>query len=171
MQQRNTLWTSVFFPYVSYVSLFLGMGLISGSLVHMPVDPVRYTLIMLVGVVLFGFASFISDISKQPDLTLGGIIRVLGFSLLLSVGIGMISGGVQHFSDNPEWATLLIPMGLTLSLVSFILKNNVNLSVKRVYAIALILLAVTVPLKVGLDYMAVTTIESGDSHGGGHGGH
>lgn len=165
-QQPNTLWRTVFFPYVSYVSLFLGMGLISGSLVHMPIDPFRYSWIMLVGVFMFGFASFISDISKQPDLSFGGIIRTLIFSLLLSVGIGMMSGGVQHFSDNPEWSALLIPMGLGLSLLSFILKNGIRLSVKRVYTVVLIFVLLAVPLRAGLSYMVDTTVPS--EHNDGH---
>lgn len=165
MQQSNTMWKSVFFPYISYVALFLGMGLISGSIVHMPVDPMRYTLIMSIGIVMFGFASFVSDISKQADLSMAGIIRALVFSLLLSVGIGMMSGGVQHFGDNPTWSAMLIPSGFGLSLLSFILKNNVRLSVKRVYAVAILFVMLAVPLRVTLSYMAANTVESGGGHG------
>lgn len=166
MQQPNTLWTTVFFPYVSYVSLFLGMGLISGALVHMPVDPLLYTWIMISGIILFGFASFMSDIRQQPNLTPAGVVRALFLSLLLSVGIGMMTGGIQHFSDNPEWSVLMIPLGLGISLFSFILKQGVRLSVKRFYAVLLIFVMLAVPLKMGLTYMAETIVEDG---GSGHG--
>lgn len=170
MEQNNTLWKSVFFPYVSYVSLFLGMGLISGAIVHMPLDPARYSLIMGAGVVLFGFASFVNDMSKQTELTTGAIVRSLVFSLLISVGIGMMSGGVQHFSDNPTYSAMLIPSGFGLSLFSFVLKNNTRLSVKRFYAVVLIFAFLALPLKLSLDYMVQNTEQSGDGHGG-HGGH
>lgn len=159
---------TVFFPYLTYVAQFLGMGLISGAIVHMPMDPVKYTFIMLIGASMFGFASFINDIKGQENLSLGGIVRALFFSLLLSVGIGMMGGGIQHFSDNPPYAVMLIPTGFGVSLFTFILKNNIRLSAKRTYAVVALFLVLLLPLKMGLNYIA------GDAPAeqtGGHGGH
>jgi len=165
------MWRSVLFPYVNYVLLFLGMGLISGSIVHMPVDPVKYTLIMLIGAAMFGFASFINDLKGQADMSAGAIVRSLLYSLALSVGIGMMSGGIQHFSDNPTYAAMLIPTGFGVSLFSFVLKHNPNLSVKRVYAVIAIFAVLALPLKLGLDYVVNDMpAASGEGHGG-HGGH
>ncbi|HYF93694.1 MAG TPA: hypothetical protein VD969_15880 [Symbiobacteriaceae bacterium] len=104
-------------------------------------------------------------------LTVGAVLRSLGFSLLLSNGIGMISGGIQHFSDNPPYSAALIPLGFGLSLFSFILKNSIRLSVKRVYGVIALFIVLVVPLTIGLDYIVgdapAATVES---HGG-HGGH
>ncbi|MFZ5826392.1 MAG: hypothetical protein ACOY94_19030 [Bacillota bacterium] len=168
MQQSTTMWRTLFLPYLTYLSLFLGMGLISGAIVHMPVDPVRYTIIMVVGAVMFGFASFVNDLAGKDRLTAAIVARSLFFALLLSMGIGMISGGVQHFSDNPGYSASLIPAGFGLSLFAFILKNEVKLSVKRIYGIVLIFLALAVPLKFTLDYVAHNIVGESDSHGHGH---
>jgi len=167
MPLSTSMWRTVYFPYLSYVALFLGMGLISGSIVHMPVSPVRYSLIMLIGVAMFGFASFVSDIAKQENLTSAGIVRALLFSLLVSVGIGMMSGGIQHWEENPTYSAMLIPSGLGLSLFSFIVKNNVRLSVKRFYGVVLLFIVLAIPLKFTLDYMAGSVAQT--EGGGGHG--
>ncbi|HWI60523.1 MAG TPA: hypothetical protein VNT75_01655 [Symbiobacteriaceae bacterium] len=165
------MWRSVFFPYVNYVLLFLGMGLISGAIVHMPVDPVKYTMISMVGAVMFGFASFINDIRGQENMGVGAIVKYLICSLVLSVGIGMMSGGIQHFSDNPTYAAMLIPLGFGLSLFSFIIKNNAKLSAKRAYAVIAVFIVLALPLKMGLDYLVGTapTEQTEGGHGGGHG--
>lgn len=161
------MWRTVFFPYISYVSLFLGMGLISGAIVHMPMDPVRYTLIMLIGAGMFGFASFVNDLRGKGDMSAAEIAQALLYSLLLSVGIGMVSGGIQHFSDNPPYSAMLIPMGFGISLFSFILKSGVVLSVKRVYAVIALFIILVLPLKVGLDYVVgAAPAAAAESHGG-----
>lgn len=163
------MWRSVLFPYVNYVLLFLGMGLISGAIVHMPVDPFKYTLIMLVGAAMFGFASFINDLKDRDDLSTSAMVRSLLYSLLLSVGIGMMSGGIQHFSDNPAYSAMLIPIGFGVSLFSFVLKHNQRLSVKRVYAVIAIFAVLALPLKLGLDYIVGDAPAAvSDSHGHGH---
>lgn len=163
------MWNTVFFPYINYVLLFLGMGLISGAIVHMPVDPAQYTLIMLIGAAMFGFASFISEIRGQENLSRAGVVRALIFSLLLSVGIGMMSGGIQHFSDNPAYSAMLIPLGFAVSLFSFVLKSGIRLSVKRLYGLLLVFVLVLVPLKMGLNYItADAPVQQGDGHGHGH---
>ncbi|MFZ5814349.1 MAG: hypothetical protein ACOY93_03495 [Bacillota bacterium] len=166
MQQPRTMWQTVFAPYLSYLALFLGMGLISGSIVHMPIDPIRYSLLMIIGAIMFGVASVINDMAAAANRTAGGMIRSVLGALLLSVGIGMVSGGIQHFTDIPEYAPTLIPLGLAVSLVAFIIKQQIRLSVKRIYAVGLLLLLITFPLKLSLEHAASnTTVE----HGGGHG--
>lgn len=168
MQNAPTIWRTLFLPYLSYVGLFLGMGLISGAIVHMPVDPALYTIILVIGALMFGLASFFTDLAKQEHLTLKAAIRSLAYALLLSIGIGMMSGGIQHFSDNPSYSATLIPAGIGVSLLAFILKNQINLSVKRTYAVVLIFLALAVPLKLTLDYVASEIVTHSDGQGHGH---
>jgi uncharacterized protein (DUF305 family) len=36
----------------------------------------------------------------------------------------MIGGGVQHFTDFPIYSSYLIPLGVIISLIAFLLKNN-----------------------------------------------
>lgn len=164
------MWRTIIFPYVNYVLLFLGMGLISGAIVHMPMDPFRYTLVLGIGAAMFGFATFINDFRGQDQMTAGAVAKSLACSLVLSVGIGMISGGIQHFSDNPAYSAMLIPLGFGLSLFSFVIKHNPKLSAKRTYAVIAIFIVLAMPLKMGLDYIVGDTpVEATDGHGGGHG--
>lgn len=51
--------------YISMYSLcfvFLGMGLVSGSIVHMTIDPVKYTIVMIIGMIIFVVASLFNEI-------------------------------------------------------------------------------------------------------------
>lgn len=165
MQRTNTMWRAVWFPYLSYVSLFLGMGLISGSIVHMPISPGRYSIIMVAGIVLFGFASFVNELKGQEEMSQLAVARSLVFSLFLSVGIGMMSGGVQHFTDNPTYAALLIPGGFGLSLFSFVLKHRIPLTVKKAYLLIALFLVMVLPMRATLNYVA-QNVAVGDGHGG-----
>ncbi|CCK25805.1 hypothetical protein BN159_1426 [Streptomyces davaonensis JCM 4913] len=109
--------------YLGYAATFVGAGLISGAIVHHPLDPARYTLIAVVGAAVFLFATVLNEfvLTRQRP----GATKVLGVvvaSLALSFGIGMLSGGLQHFEDFPERAAMLIPFGLTLSFVAYVLR-------------------------------------------------
>ncbi|RZB14307.1 hypothetical protein StrepF001_38735 [Streptomyces sp. F001] len=111
--------------YIGYAATFVGAGLISGAIVHHPLDPSRYTLIAVVGAAVFLFATVLNEFvltKRRP-----GVTRVLGIvtaSLALSFGIGMLSGGLQHFEDFPERAAMLIPFGLALSFVAYVLRHE-----------------------------------------------
>lgn len=131
-----------------YVALFVGAGLISGSVVHYPLDPGRYLLIGAVGAALFALASAFHEARAR----LSGPIELLRFvvaSLVLALGIGMISGGIQHFNDIPERAATLIPLGGALSLLAFASRDGHRMRgahVRRLggaVATGLLLLAVT----------------------------
>ncbi len=135
----------------------------------MPIDPARHSVIIVIGAVLFGLASVLDDMAKAGNRTVAGLIRSVLSALLLSVGIGMMSGGIQHFSDIPQYAPILIPTGFAVSLIASIIKNQIKLSVKRAYGVGLLILALAVPLKYSLDYLASTpTATQGDGHGHGH---
>lgn len=156
---------SLFIPYASYVSFFLGMGLISGSIVHMPYDPARYSVLMGVGVVVFIVASLLTEVYvEKRALSVGGVLRSLFFSLLLSVGIGMMSGGIQHFEDNMLYSATLIPLGFSVSLFAFWFKHSIKLTNRQAVMAILIFLAVLLPLWFGLDYVAHNMEVGGHGH-------
>ena len=124
-------WKAALFPYIVYVMFFLGMGLISGGIVHMPLDPHKNTLVLSIGICVFVIASLLNEtVIDKKDLSFLSTIRLVVFSLLLSVGIGMISGGIQHFEDVLDYAGYLIPGGIMLSLIGFLFKNNIKLHIK-----------------------------------------
>ena len=42
----------------------------------------------------------------------------------------MVTGGVQHFLDNPAYSAALIPAGLVLALLAFLAREGVPLSTR-----------------------------------------
>lgn len=118
-------------PYLSYVAMFVGMGLISGSIVHAAQEGVlnRSLILLGIGVVMFSIGSFINEvIFKTGNIEREGVFRYILFSLFLAMGIGMISGSTQHFMDTPIYASYLMPIGVFLSSLAFALRNNYELS-------------------------------------------
>ena len=114
--------------YAVYMGLFIGTGFLSGSIVHFPMDPLRYSIIGLVGITIFVVSSTINEIIMQGrQATSKELVKLISFSILLALGVGMISGGVQHFDEVPVYASQLIPLGVILSLAGYILKNGIDL--------------------------------------------
>lgn len=165
---KNT-WKEAIFPYIVYVMFFLGMGLTSGSIVHMPLDPHRYTIVLFVGMGIFVIASLLNEtVIDKKHLSLLSTIRLVIFSLLLSVGIGMISGGIQHFEDVLDYAGYLIPGGIMLSLVGFLFKNNLKLGIKAAAPLFTIVIVLLISLSFSLRNLASSMPKTeGHSHGSG----
>lgn len=114
--------------YAVYMGLFIGTGFLSGSIVHFPMDPLRYFIIGFIGAAIFVVSSTINEITMQGRrATAKEMLKLISFSILLALGVGMISGGVQHFDEVPVYASQLIPLGVVLSLAGYILKNGIDL--------------------------------------------
>jgi uncharacterized protein (DUF305 family) len=143
----------ILFSYFSYIILFIGSAFVSGAIVHSGnvAEIPKYTVIGILGVSLFIAGSFLQEYIVNKDTTKqGGVLKFFLFSLLLSIGIGMISGGTQHFTDFPIYSSYLIPLGLILSLVAFLLKNNFFISTKAWATIIGIFVLISIPLHFGL---------------------
>lgn len=158
--------------YIGYVLYFVGAGLISGAVVHHPLDPARYTKIAVIGVLVFLAATVVNEFLLATDRpALRRAILVIGASLLLSFGIGMLSGGLQHFEDFPDRGAVLVPLGITVSFVAFVLKDA-HSSWRRIFGPMglAVLLTATVSffgLRAVADGLGESSGESGHSHGEG----
>jgi MFS family permease len=152
--------------YLGYVGYYVGAGLISGAVVHHPMDPTRYSMIAGAGVLVFLVATVLNDIilaTEKPALS--RMVRVLGTSTMLSFGLGMLSGGMQHFADLPDRCAVLIPLGIVLSFVAYFLKEDKR-PWRRIFGLmGLAVLVVTVLTFAGLRHIAPTLAEGA---GGGH---
>lgn len=115
--------------FVSYLSRYVGIGLISGSIVHAGTlggGSLRYIILISIGALLFMFGTFLE--TKKEVLT----TRFIVTSVLLSMGVGMVSGGTQHFIDGPLYAAFLIPTGLFVGYIMFLFrKGSEHLSIKK----------------------------------------
>ncbi|MEU3550857.1 hypothetical protein [Streptomyces longwoodensis] len=111
--------------YLGYAATFVGAGLISGAIVHHPLDPARYTVIAVIGAAVFLCATVLTEfvLSKHRPRA-SRVARIVAASLVLSFGIGMLSGGLQHFEDFPARGAMLIPVGLTLSFIAYVLRHE-----------------------------------------------
>lgn len=144
-------------PYVLYVALYLGVALTGGSVVHLPLAPARYLLIGGVGVLVFITAS-VADARRRHAAGLegpgGGLGRYVGWSVLLSLGLGMLSGGIQHFLDFPHYAAALPPLGVLLSLAAYLARERTAPAGGGLWQLAGAAAAFAALLYLGLDHLA-----------------
>ncbi|MFD5325186.1 hypothetical protein [Streptomyces sp. NPDC127092] len=154
--------------YLGYVGYFVGAGLISGAVVHHPLDPDRYTRIAAYGALVFLAATILNEVlltRERPGL--GRTLVVVGSSLLLSFGIGMLSGGLQHFDDFPARGAVLVPVGLVVSFVTFVIKDA-DTPWQRIFSVFGLTVVVVAALAFfGLREVAASmeTSSSGHDHG------
>ncbi|MFZ3495873.1 hypothetical protein ACODT5_22080 [Streptomyces sp. 5.8] len=154
--------------YLGYIGYFVGAGLISGAVVHHPLDPARYTRIAGYGVVVFLAATVLNEFvltRSRPGLP--RVLTVIGASLMLSFGIGMLSGGLQHFQDFPARAAALIPLGLLVSFIAYVIKDA-DTSWRRIFSlVGLAVLVTAVGASLGLRQVAASMTTEGRGHGHG----
>jgi len=117
-------------PFIIFILLFFGVGFISGGAVHLGEGVNVWDIsLVVVGILLFVTGSYIQEvIFNKKNLIAEGIIPFLVYSLVLSIGVGMASGGIQHFVDTPQYSMFLIPIGLIIGLFAFIFKQNIQLA-------------------------------------------
>ena len=173
----------VFKPYFSYLTMFLGMGLISGSLVHAAQPDMRsYALaLMAVGAVLFAFGSFLNEVLFKTGILGDSVLKYVSVSLLLAIGIGMVSGAAQHFYDTPVFASYIAPIGVFVSSLAFAIRQGYVLHRRNwmlmivgglvfasVFHLGLRAYAESLPMSPG-HHGGASSAARVDDHAGGHG--
>ncbi|TLQ42357.1 hypothetical protein [Streptomyces marianii] len=171
MRRARARKTSLAARYVGYVGYFVGAGLISGAVVHHPLDPARYTRIAAYGVLVFLAATVLNEFFLARDKPgLPRMLLVIGASLLLSFGIGMLSGGLQHFEDFPARGAVLVPLGITVSFLAYVVKDA-ETSWRRIFSpVGLAVLLTALISFAGLRYVAAGMSEQAEGGGHSHGG-
>jgi len=98
------------YKYLVYIIYFLGIGMVSSGIVLMPFNYVRYSIILSIGLGLFITGSVFNEVViDKHHLTLWESVKLIVVSLTLAIGIGMISGGISHFKESPNYVSYLIP--------------------------------------------------------------
>jgi hypothetical protein len=171
-QHDKRIWETIIVPFLTYICLFVGMGLVSGSIVHLGAPEVsRYITIGCVGMVLFVVGSYVQEALLNSDnLRQEGAVKYILYSLLLAIGVGMMSGGTQHFLDFPLYAKYLLPVGFVLALAAYVLRNNLSLSFKGWSVLIAGALGIAIPTFLGLNAYA-QSLPAGSGHQHGDGGH
>jgi hypothetical protein len=127
-------------PFLQYLSLYLSIALVGESIVHLPINPVRFSIIGCIGLALFIVSSYFEALRKKESGELNmTTARYLGLSFILSLGLGMLSGSIQHYLDSPFYASALIPIGFLMAFISYSLREaSLNLKGSAPFLVALI---------------------------------
>ncbi len=117
--------------YLVYIAKYLGVALISGSVVHIGTlqnGIERYIILMVVGIILM----MLGNISEAKQL--GNKINTEFLLVItgLSLATGFLSGGVQHYIDNPAYAGYLLAIGVVVTYITFFMKEKFSLKIKNV---------------------------------------
>ncbi len=119
--------------FVTFISLFIGTGFIAGSLVHFGEGiTVWDSSVLILGIILFVGASFVNEYGKHHKRSTPYTFALfIVQSLLLAIGIGMASGGTQHFIDTPAYSSLLIPLGLSLGVLAYFWREEIQMPIHK----------------------------------------
>jgi hypothetical protein len=109
--------------FIIYLTSYLGVALIGGSIVHVgtfDAHNIRYAILGIVGLVLMIMGSVFEAKSNQEVLSL----KYFGIVTALAIATGFLSGGIQHYLDDPIYAGYLLAIGIVVSYVTFGSKYN-----------------------------------------------
>ncbi|MDX6763169.1 hypothetical protein SIN09_28115 [Streptomyces sp. F8] len=143
---------------------FMGAALIAGAVVHYPIDPSLYAIICGVGAVVFLLGTIVNEFvlaDERP--AVGQAFSLVAFSLLLSFGVGMVGGGIQHFEQFPERSAWMTPIGLLMSYVAFVAKDSKGRWRHLVSPFAAVVVVIS-----ALIWLGMITLAGAIGSGGGH---
>lgn len=97
--------------------------MIGGSIVHLGTlddNSTRYIVLGVIGIALMISGSvFEARINKE---IVG--LKYFAIATALAIATGFLSGGIQHFLDNPVYAGYLLSIGLVVAYVTFARKYH-----------------------------------------------
>ncbi|WP_225804020.1 hypothetical protein [Streptomyces sp. NK15101] len=154
--------------YIGQMLYFMGAALIAGAVVHYPIDPSLYTIICVIGALVFLLGTVVNEFvlaDERP--ALGQAVSLVAFSLLLSFGVGLVGGGIQHFEQFPERSAWMTPVGLLMSYVAFVAKDSKGRWRHLVSPFAAVVAVIAALAWLGMTALAGTI--GSDGHGHDHG--
>ncbi len=142
--------------FVIYVLKYLGIALIAGSVVHvgtLDIGTTRYIILAIIGLFLMTVGNILESKQKGERIN----IKYLGLVTSLSLTTGFLSGGIQHYLDNPSYAGYLLGIGLIGTYITFFLKEKTVLKTKDVIlilamSIAIVLISISFVPSSGNDH-------------------
>lgn len=118
-----------------YIGKYLGVALIAGSVVHIGTLQngfSRYVILMLIGLILMTVGNLLEAKQNGEKINLNYLLLITG----LSFATGFLSGGVQHYLDNPSYAGILLGVGLLVAYITYFIKEHFSLKAKNVIIVA-----------------------------------
>jgi hypothetical protein len=131
---------------------FVGVGLVAAAAMRESFDTAGI-LMGVVGVVLYAVNGLAIDRDKSVEgLSEKGLQALM--TILAVLGIGLLVGGIQHFSDDPHRAAYLLPIGAALFVVATAWKMRDRLANEHLVWMAGVGVWVCLFLGVGLNQVA-----------------
>lgn len=130
--------------YIIYILKYLGVALIAGSVVHVGTlnnGTERYIALGLIGLIIMIVGHMIEAKDTGEKIN----FRYFAMVTTLSLATGFFSGGIQHYLDNPAYASYLLAVGFLVSYVIFFIKDGI-----RIKGVDVLIVCVTVSLIVFL---------------------
>lgn len=120
------------YSYVSHILRYVGVGLVSGSIVHAGTlggGSLKYIVLIILGIAAFTIGTLMEHRQKFDK----HLLLFILISTVVSIGTGMVSGGTQHYLDDPLFASIILPLGLFLGYVAFLVRDfKETISFKRI---------------------------------------
>ncbi|ACO47525.1 hypothetical protein DEDE109153_16335 [Deinococcus deserti] len=164
---KHSVRSHLLLPFVAYFLMLASTSFIAGGIVHLGLgeNTTFYMALAAVGVVCFTAGNYLQEYVIRKNERGTALGKFLLVSFVLSVGIGMMTGGVQHFLDNPPYSTILIPSGLLLAVTAFAMREGLTLG-RKVTQLISGTLAVAALLFGGLSALS-TSVSAPAAHGHG----
>lgn len=160
---------SILLPFTGYLLYFIGIGQVAGGLVHYEIDPPLYTALAAVGIIVFLMGTVINEVVlRSPRPSARKVGRVIGTGIVVALGLGMVSGGVQHFTSFPDRSVWMIPVGLVLAYIGFV-THSPRGGLRRMLMVGALVAATAVAAFFMLAPLAESIAPVGGSGGGHHG--
>lgn len=152
--------------YVGAMLYFMGAALIAGGVVHYPVNPTQYTIICVVGAVVFALGTVFNEFVLAADRpTVRRAVWAVTISLFLSFGVGLAGGGIQHFDQFPERCAIMTPLGLAMSFLAYVAKDSEGNWRSIFGPFGAVVAGVVLAIWLGMSALAATIDTTGHDHG------
>ncbi len=131
--------------FLIYLTSYLGVALIGGSIVHvgtLDAHSTRYIVLGVIGLVLMVIGSILEAQIEREQLNM----KYFAIVSTLAIATGFLSGGIQHYLDNPVYAGYLLAIGLVVAYVAFAHKYHFGITAQgllTVIVLGLVLILVS----------------------------
>jgi len=129
--------------FLVYLTSYLGVALIGGSIVHvgtLDAHSTRYVALGIIGLVLMIIGSILeAQIQKEPL-----NIKYFGIVSALAIATGFLSGGIQHYLDDTIYTGYLLAIGLVVAYIAFAHKYHLGTNARGIMTVIAIGLAIII---------------------------
>lgn len=146
--------------FFTYIAKYLGVALIAGSVVHIGTlqnGVTRYVVLIWIGLILTILGNIKEAKEHGQKINLNYFLIITG----LSFATGFLSGGIQHYLDNPSYAGILLGIGIIITYVTFFLKDKFKIEKKNLAVVVIL----AILFMLFSHYVMDNTLLGEDHHG------